>query len=224
MQVEQSKILSSLIKLALLITLASPISLANASSFDREKSTPANLSSSSATNSINNSISNSINNSISNSSALNTATESLSNDLKRVTQSVLKSTDDNEITIKLDNLSEKTVAAQRTIIASQNTSSAQQAGLFRIYRSNLLKKTYQHVIYPGSAIDRNQQGDVILKLTISRMGDIQKVDYDKRADFSSLNKAAARAVKNATPFPAAPKQLVGETFEVIMPIKFRLAR
>ena len=45
-----------------------------------------------------------------------------------------------------------------------------------------------------------------------------------RADFNSLNKAAARAVKNAMPYPAAPKQLLGETFEVIMPIKFRLAQ
>ena len=139
------------------------------------------------------------------------------------TQSVLKSTNDNEITIKLDNQPEQPPASQNTSIANQTKSSAQQAGLFRIYRSNLLKKTYQHVIYPESAIDRNQQGDVILKLTISRDGKIQNVNYDKRADFNSLNKAAARAVKNSSPFPAAPKNLHGEFFEVIMPIKFRLA-
>ena len=145
-------------------------------------------------------------------------------DLTSTRQSVLKSTDDNEITIQLDNqLLETTPKPQNTSIASEQLSSAQQAGLFRIYRSNLLKKTYQHVIYPESAIDRNQQGDVILTLVIARDGQIQSVDYDKRADFSSLNKAAARAVKNATPYPPAPKQLNGESFEVIMPIKFRLA-
>ena len=216
MQVEFTKILSGLIKLAVTISLVatslvSLISLANASSFDLQSSAPANLSSKTSSVSIG-------------SAALNTATESLSDYPSGATQSVLKSTDDNEITIKLDNPPEKTVVSQNIIIASQKPSSAQQAGLFRIYRSNLLKKTYQHVIYPSSAIDRDQQGDVILKLTISRDGDIQKVDYDKRADFSSLNKAAARAVKNSTPYPAAPKQLLGETFEVIMPIKFRLAR
>ncbi|MDA8693786.1 energy transducer TonB [Pseudomonadales bacterium] len=145
-------------------------------------------------------------------------------DLTNTRQSVLKSTDDNEITIQLDNqLLETTPKPKNTSIASEQLSSAQQAGLFRIYRSNLLKKTYQHVIYPESAIDRNQQGDVILTLVITRDGQIQSLDYDKRADFSSLNKAAARAVKNATPYPAAPKQLDGESFEVIMPIKFRLA-
>ena len=217
MQVELSKILSGLIKLAVTISLASLISLANASSVDLESPTPDALSLSLRSNLTSSSTS-------INSAALNTTAESLSNYPRGATQSVLKSTDDNEITIKLDNPTEKTIISQNIIIASQDTSSAQQAGLFRIYRSNLLKKTYQHVIYPGSAVDRDQQGDVILKLTISREGEIQKVDYDKRADFSSLNKAAARAVKNATPYPAAPKQLLGETFEVIMPIKFRLAR
>jgi len=215
MQVELSKILSGLIKLVMTMGLASLISLANASSVDLESSIPSALKLSSNLTSSSTSI---------NSAALNTAAESLSDYPRAATQSVLKSTDDNEITIKLDNPTEKTIVSQNIIIASQDTSSAQQAGLFRIYRSNLLKKTYQHVIYPGSAVDRDQQGDVILKLTISREGEIQKVDYDKRADFSSLNKAAARAVKNATPYPAAPKQLLGETFEVIMPIKFRLAR
>ena len=213
MQVEFSKVVSGFIHLVLAVGLASQLSLANASAFDLEASAAANLSASSiSATSINSETEPAI------------AAESLYNFPSGATQSVLKSTDDNEITIKLDNPARKNLISQNAIIASQDSSSAQQAGLFRIYRSNLLKKTYQHVIYPGSAIDRDQQGDVILKLTISREGEIQNVDYDMRADFNSLNKAAARAVKNAMPYPAAPKQLLGETFEVIMPIKFRLAR
>lgn len=148
--------------------------------------------------------------------------------LRLSAQSVLKSTDDNEIIIKINNTPMELGLAQNTpetpkAEAAPAVSSAEQKGLFRIYRSNLLKKTYQHVSYPESAIDRNQQGDVILKLTIDRNGKIKDVKYDKRADFSSLNKAAARAVKNAKPYPAAPKRLNGESFEVIMPIRFRLA-
>lgn len=143
-------------------------------------------------------------------------------------QTVEKSTDANEITIKLKTRRPEFALAQNTSVIAPTTavpeiSAAEQAGLYRIYRSNLLKKTYQHVIYPESAIDRNQQGDVVLKLTITRDGDIQSVLYDKRADFSSLNKAAERAVKNAKPYPPAPKRLNGDSFEVIMPIKFRLA-
>ena len=188
MQVEFSKIVIGLIKLLMATSLTSHLSLAYASSLDLKKSAAANLS----TPSINAAAINSATESIA-------AAESLYEFPSGATQSVLKSTDDNEITIKLDNPAKKTLVSKNILIASQDSSSAQQAGLFRIYRSNLLKKTYQHVIYPGSAIDRDQQGDVILKLTVSREGEIQSVDYDKRADFNSLNKAAARAVKKATP-------------------------
>lgn len=212
MQVELLKTVSGLIKLVMIACLISHLSLANAAPLDLEKSTAADLSGSS------------INAEPINAESINVMAESLYEFPSEATQSVLKSTDDNEITIKLDNPAKKTLVSKNILIASQDSSSVQQAGLFRIYRSNLLKKTYQHVIYPGSAIDRDQQGDVILKLTISREGEIQNVDYDKRADFNSLNKAAARAVKNAMPYPPAPKQLQGENFEVIMPIKFRLAQ
>ena len=207
MQIEFLKTASDLIKLVMTAYLVSYLSLVNASSLDLEESTAANLSAPSM-----------------NVESINSTAETLYEFPSEATQSVLKSTDDNEITIKLDNPVKKTLISKNILIASQDSSSAQQAGLFRIYRSNLLKKTYQHVIYPGSAIDRDQQGDVILKLTISREGEIQNMDYDKRADFSSLNKAAARAVENATPYPPAPKQLHGENFEIIMPIKFRLAQ
>lgn len=158
--------------------------------------------------------------------AINNSTAELEINNLNAFQSVIKSTDENEITIKLNNERPTLALAQNSAVEAPPAApqiSAEQAGLFRIYRSNLLKKTYQHVIYPESAIDRNQQGDVILKLIISRDGQIKSVQYGQRADFSSLNKAAARAVKNAKPYPPAPKRLNGETFEVTMPIKFRLA-
>lgn len=202
MKAKVSKILSAVLKWTVAASLVSHIAMANATEAEKPITTPST-----------------------------TLTEQQNNISNSSTQSVLKSTDDNEITIKLDNPPEQTTAVNNSNAnpkkfsaqSVQPAQSAQQAGLFRIYRSNLLKKTYQHVIYPSSAIDRNQQGDVILKLTISRDGKIQQVDYNKRADFSSLNKAATRAVKNATPYPSAPKHLYGESFEVIMPIKFRLA-
>lgn len=101
---------------------------------------------------------------------------------------------------------------------------AEQIGLFRIYRSNLLKLTYQHVIYPESAIDRNQQGNVVLRVTINRDGEVQEIKFKERAEFNSLNKAARKAVDNAKgSFPSAPERLRGESFEVTMPIKFRLS-
>ena len=154
------------------------------------------------------------------------------------TQSVTKTTDASEITIELHTA--PPAASKRMAQASAKStlekqapenaatkpavSRAEQIGLFRIYRSNLLKLTYQHVVYPESAIDRNHQGDVIVTLIIQRDGKVQSVELRERAEFSSLNKAAKQAIDNAKKaFPPAPKRLIGESFEVTMPIKFRLS-
>ncbi len=144
-------------------------------------------------------------------------------------QSVTRISSADQITIEVKNGTEQLAMAQNTAAPADSADdaaaifAAEQKGLFRIYRSNLLKKTYQHVIYPESAIDRNQQGDVVLKVLISRSGKVKSIVYDKRAEFNSLNKAATKAVYNAKPFPPAPSRLEGETFEVVMPIRFRLA-
>ncbi len=98
-----------------------------------------------------------------------------------------------------------------------------QDGLLRIYRSNLLKKTYRYVIYPETSIDNHQEGDVILKLTVNRGGEIKKLKFHSKSEFIELNRAASKAVKKAKPFPPVPSRLEGETFEILMPIKFRLA-
>ena len=142
-------------------------------------------------------------------------------------QSVTKISSADAITIELNTQPCLTLTknnpSQPATASTTGTPSPQQIGLLRIYRSNLLKKTYQHVVYPESAIDRNQQGDVVLKITIRRDGKIEQVDYHRRAEFNSLNKAATRAVYQARPFPAAPARLEGENFVIVMPIKFRLA-
>lgn len=146
------------------------------------------------------------------------------NDLSKKTkdsqsfQSITRSTSSDHINITVQN--KKTLAnnTSNAVISKQK----QQEGLLRIYRSNLLKRTYQHIVYPESAIDKNHEGDVVLKVVIDRKGNIKKIDFDSRANFNSLNKAASRAIKKARPFPPVPMRLEGESFEVTMPIKFRL--
>ncbi|MBR9805334.1 TonB family protein [bacterium] len=106
--------------------------------------------------------------------------------------------------------------------AAEKKSQDNQEGLLRIYRSNLLKLTYRHVIYPDSAIDRNQEGDVVLRVIVNRKGRVKDVGFAQKASFEPLNRSALKAVKNAGPFPAPPKKLEGDNFEIVMPIKFRL--
>lgn len=95
--------------------------------------------------------------------------------------------------------------------------------LLKVYRSNVLTLTYQNVIYPSNAIDRGHEGKVILKLTINRKGKVKKIDFTEKSKYSSLNKAAAKAVSNASPFPSIPRKLNGKEIEILLPIKFSLS-
>lgn len=95
-------------------------------------------------------------------------------------------------------------------------------GLRNIYRANMLRLTYRHVIYPASALSKNQEGAVIMRVTVNRNGKVTNIAPEKLSEFAALNKAAEKAVKKASPFPAVPAQLPGDKFEFNIPIKFRI--
>lgn len=99
---------------------------------------------------------------------------------------------------------------------------ARLEGLRNIYRANMLRLTYRHVIYPASALSKNQEGTVIMRVTVNRAGKVTNISNDKLSEFVALNKAAEKAVKKASPFPAVPAQLPGDKFEFSIPVKFRI--
>ena len=136
------------------------------------------------------------------------------------TQSVTRTTSEEDIVISIKSKKPSTQSPAGTPAGSGTSN--EQIALLKIYRSNLLKKTYQHVVYPDSAIEKNHEGEVILTLTVDRNGRVQQIGFDSRARFNSLNKAASIAVKRAKPYPPVPKRLQGKSFEISMPIRFRL--
>ena len=93
--------------------------------------------------------------------------------------------------------------------------------LLRFYRSTILTSTYKKIVYPSSAIDKNQQGKVVLKVIVDRSGKVQSIDLGEKSKFKLLNKAANRAVTKAH-FPSVPPELEGDEFEFLLPIKFSL--
>lgn len=95
-------------------------------------------------------------------------------------------------------------------------------GIRNIYRANMLRLTYRHVIYPASALSKNQEGTVIMRVTVNRAGKVVNIASEKLSEFVSLNKAAEKAVKKASPFPEVPAQLPGDKFDFNIPIKFRI--
>lgn len=111
---------------------------------------------------------------------------------------------------------------QRSTTEEQEKAILLQQVLLKIYRSNLLKKTYKHVVYPESSIKINEEGEVILIVQVDRNGKVLDVDYESKSPSSALNRAARNAVKRAKPFSKAPKALEGDNFDIQMPIRFRL--
>lgn len=97
----------------------------------------------------------------------------------------------------------------------------QKKHLLKLYRSTILTSTYKKIVYPSSAIDKNQQGKVVLKVTVDRSGKVQSIDLKEKSEFKLLNKAADRAVTKAH-FPSVPSELEGDEFEFLLPIKFSL--
>ncbi|SMF60248.1 TonB family C-terminal domain-containing protein [Alteromonadaceae bacterium Bs31] len=92
----------------------------------------------------------------------------------------------------------------------------------QLYISNLKRYSQKYLSYPQRAIDRNWQGTVRLSITIDREGKLQDVVVIEKAKHASLNKAAVKATKKASPFPPMPEEIRGEQFAFTLPVVFQL--
>jgi TonB family protein len=119
---------------------------------------------------------------------------------------------------------EQTILEQAAKAAAPTEPQIKENGLLSLYKSNLLKRVYGFVIYPERAIDRNQEGTVVLQVTVNRKGKVLSIKNDEPSRYRLLNSAATRAIKKASPFPAAPRKLKGSKFDLEFPIVFRIPR
>jgi TonB family protein len=92
----------------------------------------------------------------------------------------------------------------------------------RDYTPLVVQKIYQNISYPSRAVSKNQQGTVRVAIKIGRSGELQSALTTQESRHSSLNKAALKAVEKAAPFPTLPEQITADSFELSIPITFRL--
>lgn len=92
----------------------------------------------------------------------------------------------------------------------------------QIYIAKLTKWTSNFVTYPRGALRNQQQGTVRLTVTLARDGRVRDVQILEKSEHDALNKAATRAVKSASPYPAVPDAIAGEQFLFTVPVVFRL--
>jgi TonB family protein len=92
----------------------------------------------------------------------------------------------------------------------------------RDYTPLVVAQIYKAIRYPNRAADKNQQGTVRIGVTIDRSGDLISAVITQESRYRLLNQAAHKAVKKAAPFPQLPEEMKVDSFEVNLPITFRL--
>lgn len=90
------------------------------------------------------------------------------------------------------------------------------------YTPQVVSKIFKSVSYPSKAVQRSQEGTVRVMVTINREGQVVDAVATEESEYSLLNNAALSAIKRASPFPKLPQDFLGDSFEVTVPISFRL--
>jgi periplasmic protein TonB len=76
--------------------------------------------------------------------------------------------------------------------------------------------------YPDVARARSNQGDVAVEFTIDRMGTLVASRVMQSSGSSVLDEEALAVLHRASPLPAPPAQVSGTTFDLKLPIQFRI--
>jgi protein TonB len=76
--------------------------------------------------------------------------------------------------------------------------------------------------YPRIAQMRNWEGDVVLQLELDANGNLTSSQIYKSSGVEILDKQALEMVSKAAPFPTAPASLRGRSFNILVPVAFRL--
>ena len=128
--------------------------------------------------------------------------------------------------IELANISEPTVEEQ----AEQAAKAAEEEIEFNVaealaqrdYTPLVVAQIYKSITYPNRAVQKNQQGTVRIGLVVDRSGELLSVTATQESDYRLLNQAALKAVRKAAPFPDLPEGIRADSFELNLPITFRL--
>lgn len=160
--------------------------------------------------------------------AVGTATEISAAVTEALPSSIPATTSDSTGSVKTDSAPKAEVSeAAAAEVEKTIEQAAQQAAddeLLQVYRSNLLALTYRNISYPNSAIQRNREGKVVLKVTVNRDGEVKDVSFEEQSKFSALNRAANKAIAKSSPFPKIPEGIAGNEIELLVPINFSLSK
>lgn len=78
-------------------------------------------------------------------------------------------------------------------------------------------------VYPKEALSREEEGKVVVALTLDREGNIVEAKVEQPSPFGSLNQAALQSVQKIGRFPEIP-EIVPVPLHLHIPIQFRIER
>ncbi|WP_020167645.1 MULTISPECIES: energy transducer TonB [Methylotenera] len=88
---------------------------------------------------------------------------------------------------------------------------------------NLLGRAIaKHKQYPRIAQTRGWEGEVLLDLKLDGNGKVLSVSIKQGSGYDALDKQALEMVRKASPFPAPPETLRNRTFNITVPVSFKL--
>jgi len=90
------------------------------------------------------------------------------------------------------------------------------------YSDQLTREIAKHKQYPKIAQMRGWQGEVQIDLHLDGNGNLLSSKINTSSSYEALDKQALEMVKKASPFPAPPDALRGRTFNILVPVSFRL--
>ncbi|VUD68764.1 hypothetical protein TDB9533_04123 [Thalassocella blandensis] len=92
----------------------------------------------------------------------------------------------------------------------------------QLYYSHLASYTQTFARYPRKAQENNQQGSLLLRVTIDRKGKVLNKEIVEKTKFELLNKESLRAIDRASPYPPIPVDIKGEEFTFTFRLTFNL--
>jgi periplasmic protein TonB len=90
------------------------------------------------------------------------------------------------------------------------------------YGGTLGRAIAKHKSYPKIAQMRGWQGECLLDLKIDGSGNVISANVKESSGHESLDNQALEMVRKASPFPAPPEALRGRSFNITVPVSFKL--
>ncbi|MFN3868386.1 MAG: energy transducer TonB, partial [Hyphomicrobiaceae bacterium] len=123
---------------------------------------------------------------------------------------------------------EATAPPPTTAAAAQNAV-AQQIGITESQRKAIERWQRQVVVhlskfkrYPVEARAKRIEGDATISFAIDRFGRITRRDVVARSGSQVLDSAALAVLERAGNLPPPPAEVSGDTFDLVLPIEFRI--